>query len=156
MIEIQKVFETHVTGAEILVETLTEEGVTTVFGIPGGAISPVYDIFLESDLTHFLMRHEQAAAHAADGFYRASGKIAVALTTSGPGCLNLTTGLATAYKDRTTLLAITGQTPTSKMGTDSFQEVEATAVFRPIVKSTALITTPVLVEYMVKKLSKKE
>lgn len=152
MIEIQKVFETRVTGAEILVETLTEEGVTTIFGIPGGAISPVYDILSESELTHYLMRHEQAAAHAADGYYRASGIIAVALATSGPGCLNLTTGIATAYKDRSALLAITGQTPTSKIGSDSFQEVEPTSIFRPVVKSTALITTPRLVEYMVKKM----
>ncbi|KYK36169.1 MAG: hypothetical protein AYK19_09300 [Theionarchaea archaeon DG-70-1] len=152
MIEIQKVFETRVTGAEILVETLAEEGVTTIFGIPGGAISPVYDILSESELTHYLMRHEQAAAHAADGYYRASGTIAVALATSGPGCLNLTTGIATAYKDRSALLAITGQTPTHKIGSDSFQEVELTSIFRPIVKSTALITTPRLVEYMVKKM----
>ena len=152
MIEIQKVFENRITGAEILVETLTEEGVTTIFGIPGGAISPVYDIFSESELTHYLMRHEQAAAHAADGYYRASGTIAVALATSGPGCLNLTTGIATAYKDRSALLAITGQTPTHKIGSDSFQEVDTTSIFRPICKSTALITTPRLVEYMVKKM----
>ncbi len=152
MIEIERVFETCVTGAEILIETLIEEGITAIFGIPGGAISPVYDLFFDSGVTHYLMRHEQAAAHAADGYYRASHNIAVAMTTSGPGCLNLTTGLATAYKDRSTLLAITGQTPLSRIGTDSFQEVEATSVFRPIVKSTALITTPRLVEYMVKKM----
>lgn len=152
MIKAERVFETCVTGAEILIETLIEEGITTIFGIPGGAISPVYDLFFNSGVTHFLMRHEQAAAHAADGFYRASGTIAVAMATSGPGCLNLTTGLATAYKDRSTLLAITGQTPLSRIGTDSFQEVEATSVFRPIVKSTALITTPRLVEYLVKKM----
>ena len=152
MIEIERVFEAHVTGAEILIETLIEEGVTTIFGIPGGAISPVYDVFLESDVTHFLMRHEQAAAHAADGYYRASGNLAVAMTTSGPGSLNLTSGIATAYKDRSALLAITGQTTLPKMGSDSFQEVETCAVFRPIVKSTALITTPRLVEYMIKKM----
>ena len=152
MIEIERVFETCVTGAEILIETLIEEGITAIFGIPGGAISPVYDLFFDSGVTHFLMRHEQAAAHAADGYYRASGNIAVAMATSGPGCLNLTTGLATAFKDRSTFLAITGQTPLSRIGTDSFQEVEATSVFRPIVKSTALITTPRLVEYMVKKM----
>jgi acetolactate synthase-1/2/3 large subunit len=154
MIDIQKVFETHVTGAEILVNTLVEEGVTTIFGIPGGAISPVYDVFLESDITHYLVRHEQAAAHAADGFYRASGNIAVAMATSGPGCLNLATGVGTALKDRSALLAITGQTPLSKIGTDSFQEVEATSIFRTLTKSSALITTPRLVEYMVKKMIK--
>jgi len=154
MIEIEKVFETHVTGADILMETLIEEGVTTVFGIPGGAISPVYDLFQGSDMTHYLMRHEQAAAHAADGYYRTCGKIAVVVATSGPGALNLTTGLATAHKDRSALLAITGQTPLSKLGTDSFQEVRTTAVFRPIVKSTAVMTTPVLVKYMVKKMIK--
>lgn len=152
MIEIEKVFEAQVTGAEILIETLIEEGVTTIFGLPGGAISPVYDLFFDPGITHYLVRHEQAAAHAADGFYRVSGTIAVAMTTSGPGCLNLTTGLATAFKDRSALLAITGQTPLSKLGSDSFQEVKACAVFRPIVKSTALITTPRLVEYMIKKM----
>ena len=152
MIEIERVFETCVTGAEILIETLIEEGVTTIFGIPGGAISPVYDLFFDSGVTHYLMRHEQAAAHAADGYYRVSGDIAVAMATSGPGSLNLTTGLATAYKDRSTLLAITVQTNLSRIGTDSFQEVETTSIFRPIVKSTALITTPRLVEYMVKKM----
>ncbi|MGC1123095.1 MAG: thiamine pyrophosphate-binding protein [Candidatus Methanofastidiosia archaeon] len=152
MIEIEEVFETQVSGAEILIETLIEEGVTTIFGIPGGAISPVYDLFFDSGVTHYLMGHEQAAVHAADGFYRACGSIAVAMATSGPGCLNLTTGLAAAYKDRSALLAITGQTSLSKIGTDSFQEVGTTSVFKPIVKSSALITTPRLVEYMVKKM----
>jgi acetolactate synthase-1/2/3 large subunit len=154
MIEIQKVFETPVTGAEILIDALVEEGVTTIFGIPGGAISPVYNLFSESDITHYLMRHEQAAAHAADGFYRASGNIAVAMATSGPGCLNLATGIGTAFKDRSALLAITGQTLLSKMGTDSFQEVEATSVFDSITKSTTMIKTPRLVEYTIKKMIK--
>ncbi len=154
MIEIEKVFETHVTGAEILIQTLLEEGVTILFGIPGGAISPVYDLFLESTVTHYLVRHEQAAAHAADGYYRASGAMAVAITTSGPGALNLATAVATAYKDRSTLLAVTGQAPLPMIGTDSFQEVETASVFRPIVKSTALITTPKLVGYLVKKMIK--
>jgi acetolactate synthase-1/2/3 large subunit len=152
MIEIEEVFETQVSGAEILIETLIEEGVTTIFGIPGGAISPVYDLFFDSGVTHYLMGHEQAAAHAADGFYRACGSVAVAMATSGPGCLNLTTGLAAAYKDRSALLAITGQTSLSKIGTDSFQEVGTTSVFKPIVKSSALITTPRLIEYMVKRM----
>ncbi|MBU6996776.1 MAG: thiamine pyrophosphate-binding protein [Theionarchaea archaeon] len=152
MIEIEEVFETQVTGADILLETLMDEGITTVFGIPGGAISPVYDLFLDTGMTHYLMGHEQAAAHAADGFFRACGNIAVAMATSGPGSLNLTTGLATAYKDRSALLAITGQTSLSRIGTDSFQEVETTSVFDPIVKSSALVTTPKLVEYMVKKM----
>lgn len=154
MIEIEKVFETYVTGAEVLIQTLIEEDVTTIFGIPGGAISPVYDLFVDSGVTHYLMRHEQAAAHAADGYFRASGHIAVAMSTSGPGSMNLVTGIATAYKDRSTLLAITGQTPLPRIGTDSFQEVETTAVFRPIVKSTAIITTPKLVGYLVNKMIK--
>jgi len=94
MIEIKKVLEAPVTGAEILIETLMEEGITTIFGLPGGAISPVYDLFSDHGITHYLVRHEQAAAHAADGFYRASGTIAVAMTTSGPACLNLTTASA--------------------------------------------------------------
>ena len=147
MIEIEKVFETHTTGAEILIDALIDEGITTLFGIPGGAISPVFDLLGETDLAHILMKHEQAAAHAADGFFRVSGRIAVALTTSGPGCLNLTTGIATAYKDRSALLAITGQTPTNKKGTDSFQEVDPGSMFSPIVKQTVSISTPQLVEY---------
>ncbi|MBU7031005.1 MAG: thiamine pyrophosphate-binding protein [Theionarchaea archaeon] len=154
MIEIERVFETHITGAEILLNSLIDEGITTLFGIPGGAISPVFDLLLDTNLSHFLMRHEQAAAHAADGFFRASGRMAVALATSGPGCLNLTTGIATAYKDRSTLLAITGQTPTYKKGTDSFQEIDPAPIFSPIVKQTVSITTPQLVEYFIRNIMK--
>jgi len=100
------------TGAKLLVESLQREGVDTLFGYPGGQILPVYDELYDSPLRHILVRHEQAAAHAADGYARASGRVGVCIATSGPGACNLVTGLATAYMDSVPVVAITGQVPT--------------------------------------------
>lgn len=104
------------TGAKILVEGLQREGVETIFGYPGGVVLPIYDELYDSSLRHILVRHEQAAAHAADGFARASGRVGVCLATSGPGACNLVTGIATAYMDSVPIVAITGQVPTSQIG----------------------------------------
>ncbi|MCX6693651.1 MAG: thiamine pyrophosphate-binding protein, partial [Methanomicrobiales archaeon] len=109
-------------GAKILIEGLQREGVETIFGYPGGSVLPLYDELYHSSLRHILVRHEQAAAHAADGFARASGKVGVCLATSGPGACNLVTGIATAYMDSIPIVAITGQVPTTMLGNDAFQE----------------------------------
>ncbi|HEY9792424.1 MAG TPA: acetolactate synthase 2 catalytic subunit [Candidatus Obscuribacterales bacterium] len=121
-------------GASILVRSLENEGVTTVFGYPGGAIMPVYDALVDSNLRHILMRHEQAAALAADGYARATGKVGVCMATSGPGATNLVTGIANAYMDSIPIVAITGQVPMTSMGTDAFQEVDIFGITMPIVK----------------------
>src|SRR5487761_1890957 len=110
------------TGAQILWECLEQQGVTTVFGYPGGAILPAYDALKFSNIHHVLVRHEQGAAHMADGYARASGKVGVCVATSGPGALNLITGLATAHFDSVPVVAITGQVAAASIGTDAFQE----------------------------------
>ena len=116
----------RITGAEMVIEALKKENVEVIFGIPGGAMIPVYDALYKSDLRHILTRHEQAAAHAADGYARATGKVGVCFATSGPGATNLVTGLATAYMDSVPVVAFTGQVPTTLIGTDAFQETDAT------------------------------
>lgn len=121
-------------GAEILIKALEAEGVDTVFGYPGGAIMPVYDALIGSSLRHILMRHEQAAALAADGYARSSGRVGVCLATSGPGATNLVTGIANAFLDSIPLVAITGQVSQSMMGTDAFQEVDIFGISMPVVK----------------------
>src|SRR5580658_4250534 len=103
-------------GSEILIKALEAQGVDTIFGYPGGAIMPVYDALVDSAIKHILVRHEQAAAMAADGYARANGKVGVCLTTSGPGATNLITGIANAYADSVPIVAITGQVATSLMG----------------------------------------
>ena len=108
------------TGAEILVDTLVELGVEYVFGYPGGAVLPIYDALYSSSLKHILTRHEQGAAHAADGYARTSGKVGVVIATSGPGATNLVTGLANAHMDSVPLVAITGQVQSGLIGKDSF------------------------------------
>lgn len=123
-------------GAKALVKALEREGVKTIFGLPGGAIMPVYDELLDSEIRHVLVRHEQCAAHMADGYARASGRVGVCMATSGPGATNLLTGVATAYLDSTPMVAITGQVPTFMMGRDAFQEVDATGIFTPVTKYT--------------------
>jgi len=105
------------TGARILIEGLQREGVETIFGYPGGVVLPIYDELYNSSLRHILVRHEQAAAHAADGFARASGRVGVCLATSGPGACNLVTGIATAYMDSVPIVALTGQVPTTSLET---------------------------------------
>lgn len=129
------------TGAEILVRALIDEGVDTIFGYPGGAVLNIYDeLYKYSDkLNHILTSHEQGAAHAADGYARATGKVGVCLATSGPGATNLVTGIATAYMDSTPMVAITGNVPKSLLGRDSFQEVDITGVTMPITKHNYIV-----------------
>ncbi len=128
------------TGAQIVWECLVKEGVTTVFGYPGGAILPTYDAMLDYPVRHVLVRHEQGAAHMADGFARASGKVGVALATSGPGATNLTTGIATAMLDSSPTVFITGQVSSKVLGSDAFQEIDVTGITLPITKHNSLVT----------------
>src|SRR5262245_42534786 len=127
-------------GAQIVWEVLTEEGVEVVFGYPGGAIMPVYDAMLGYRIHHVLVRHEQGAAHMADGYARASGKVGVALATSGPGATNLVTGIATAMLDSSPIVCITGQVPSKLLGSDAFQETDITGVTLPTTKHNFLVT----------------
>jgi acetolactate synthase-1/2/3 large subunit len=127
-------------GAQIIWEVLVQEGVETVFGYPGGAIMPAYDAMLEYPIHHVLVRHEQGAAHMADGYARASGKVGVAMATSGPGATNLVTGIATAMLDSSPIVCITGQVGSSYLGTDAFQEIDITGVTLPITKHNYLVT----------------
>ena len=128
------------TGAQILWEALAREGVDVVFGYPGGAIMPAYDALLDSPIRHVLVRHEQGAAHMADGYARASGKVGVAIATSGPGATNLVTGIATAMLDSVPLVCITGQVGSRFLGSDAFQETDITGVTLPITKHNYLVT----------------
>ncbi len=127
------------TGAKILIEGLQREGVETIFGYPGGSVLPIYDELYDSSLQHILVRHEQAAAHAADGYARASGRVGVCLATSGPGACNLVTGIATAYMDSVPIVALTGQVPTALLGNDAFQESDITGITTPITKHNYLV-----------------
>ena len=130
----------ELTGAEITVRCLEEEGVEYVFGYPGGAVLYIYDeIFKQDKVKHILVRHEQGAVHAADGYARASGKVGVALVTSGPGATNAVTGIATAYMDSIPLVIISGQVPTPAIGLDAFQEVDTVGITRPCVKHNFLV-----------------
>jgi acetolactate synthase I/II/III large subunit len=128
------------TGAQIIWECLVKEGVDVVFGYPGGAILPTYDAMLDYPVRHVLVRHEQGAAHMADGYARASGRVGVAIATSGPGATNLTTGIATAMLDSSPTVFITGQVPSKVLGTDAFQETDVTGITLPITKHNALVT----------------
>ena len=129
-----------ISGSRMVMEALREEGVETVFGYPGGAALNIYDeTYKQSYFKHVLTRHEQAAVHAADGYARASGKVGVAFVTSGPGFTNAVTGLATAYSDSIPLILISGQVPTSLIGTDAFQEIDAVGISRPCVKHNYLV-----------------
>jgi acetolactate synthase I/II/III large subunit len=131
---------TRLTGSEIVWATLVGEGVTEVFGYPGGAILPVYDALRKFPIHHILVRHEQGAAHMADGYARASGKVGVAIATSGPGATNLVTGIATAMLDSIPMVCITGQVSSKVLGSDAFQEVDITGITLPITKHNFLIT----------------
>lgn len=121
-------------GAEILIKVLEEEGVKTIFGYPGGVLLDIYDELYRSKIRHILVRHEQGAVHAADGFARASGEVGVVLVTSGPGAANTVTGIATAYMDSIPIVVLTGQVPTHLIGTDAFQEVDIIGITRPCTK----------------------
>lgn len=128
------------TGAEIVVQCLQRENVKYVFGYPGGAVLHIYDAFFEQDqIRHVLVRHEQAAVHAADGYARASGEVGVALVTSGPGATNAVTGIATAYGDSIPVVILSGQVPTAMIGQDAFQEVDTVGITRPCVKHNFLV-----------------
>jgi acetolactate synthase-1/2/3 large subunit len=129
----------RLTGAEIVWATLVGEGVDTVFGYPGGAILPVYDALRKFPIHHVLVRHEQGASHMADGYARASGKVGVALATSGPGATNLITGIATAMLDSIPMVCITGNVPSKVLGTDAFQEVDITGITLPVTKHNFLV-----------------
>ncbi|PPK60781.1 acetolactate synthase large subunit [Malaciobacter marinus] len=128
------------TGAKMVIESLHQEGVKTVFGYPGGAIMNVYDeIYKQNHFEHILNRHEQASIHAAEGYARSTGKVGVAIVTSGPGFTNAVTGLATAYMDSIPLVVISGQVPTAIIGTDGFQEIDAVGISRPCTKHNYLV-----------------
>jgi acetolactate synthase-1/2/3 large subunit len=129
-------------GARILWESLVREGVTTVFGYPGGAILPAYDAMPQYPIRHVLVRHEQGATHMADGYARATGKVGVAIATSGPGATNMVTGIATAMMDSSPIVCITGQVSSSLLGTDAFQEVDINGITLPITKHNYLVTRP--------------
>ncbi|NLA10491.1 MAG: acetolactate synthase large subunit, partial [Microbacteriaceae bacterium] len=131
---------TTLTGAEAVVRSLEMLGITDVFGIPGGAILPVYDPLMDSKvLRHVLVRHEQGAGHAAEGYAAATGKVGVCIATSGPGATNLVTAIADAYMDSVPMLAITGQVYSTLMGTDAFQEADIVGITMPITKHSFLV-----------------
>lgn len=132
----------QISGAQLIIKCLEEQGVNTVFGYPGGAILPFYDALRGSAVRHILTAHEQGAAHAADGYARASGNVGVCVATSGPGATNLVTGLATAFMDSIPLVAITGQVAISMIGRDAFQEVDITGITMPITKHNFLVKCP--------------
>lgn len=141
----------NITAAEALLKVMEEEGVKHIFGYPGGAILPVYDALKDfQNLKHILVRHEQAAVHAASGYARSTGKVGVAMATSGPGATNLITGIANAYMDSIPVVIITGQVPTVQVGSDAFQEVDITGITIPITKHNYLIKNPHDVSRIVK------
>ena len=129
------------TGADILLECLLEQGADSIFGYPGGAVLPIYDALYKykDKITHYLVSHEQGAAHAADGYARSTGRVGVCLATSGPGATNLVTGIATAYMDSSPIVAITGNVPLAMLGKDSFQEIDIAGVTMPITKHNFIV-----------------
>ena len=137
-------------GGEAIIESLKNMGVKTIFGYPGGQTIPFYDMLYDSELDHILVRHEQCAAHAADGYARASGRVGVCVATSGPGATNLVTGIATAYMDSSPIVAITGQVPTHLIGNDAFQEADIIGITMPITKHSYQPKNPDLIPSMVK------
>ena len=137
-------------GGEAIIESLKNMGVKTIFGYPGGQTIPFYDMLYDADIDHILVRHEQAAAHAADGYARASGNVGVCLATSGPGATNLVTGIGTAYMDSSPIVAITGQVPTHLIGNDAFQEADIVGITMPIVKHSYQPKNPDLIPSIIK------
>ena len=128
------------TGAKMVVKALKDQGVDTVFGYPGGAVLPIYDeIFQQNEIRHILVRHEQGAVHAAEGYARSTGKPGVVLVTSGPGATNAVTGLTDALMDSIPLVVITGQVPTFMIGSDAFQEADTVGITRPCTKHNWLV-----------------
>ena len=130
----------QMTGAGIVIQALKDQGVEVVFGYPGGAVLPIYDeIFQQNDIRHILVRHEQGAVHMAEGYARSTGKVGVALVTSGPGATNAVTGLTDALMDSIPIIVITGQVPTFMIGTDGFQEADTVGITRPCTKMNWLV-----------------
>ncbi|UCD88397.1 MAG: acetolactate synthase large subunit, partial [Desulfobacterales bacterium] len=127
------------TGAKIITAVLKEEGVDTIFGYPGGVVIDIFDELYRTDIKHILVRHEQGAAHAADGYARAKGSVGVCLVTSGPGATNTVSGLASAYMDSIPIVVLTGQVPTPLIGNDAFQEVDIVGITRPCTKHNYLV-----------------
>jgi acetolactate synthase-1/2/3 large subunit len=136
---VQGVINMKLTGAQVLIQCLKEQGVDTIFGFPGGAVLPIYDALFDSDLVHILTAHEQGATHGADGYARATGKVGVVFATSGPGATNTVTGIATAYMDSVPMVVFTGQVPLALLGKDSFQEVDITGITLPITKHNYIV-----------------
>src|SRR5580704_16172914 len=130
----------RLTGAQALIKSLEHEGVEVVFGLPGGAILPVYDPLLDSPIRHILVRHEQGAGHMAEGYAQVTGRPGVAMVTSGPGATNIVTPLADAYMDSIPIVVITGQVGTAAIGTDAFQEVDTTGITMGVTKHNWLVT----------------
>ena len=129
-----------VTGADIVIKALIDQGVEVIFGYPGGAVLPLYDaLFKQNQITHILVRHEQAAVHAAEGYARSTGKVGVVLVTSGPGATNAVTGLTDALMDSVPIVCLTGQVPTHLIGNDAFQEADTTGITRPCTKHNYLV-----------------
>src|SRR6056297_790466 len=130
----------QLTGAEIVLKALADQGVDTVFGYPGGAVLPIYDaLFQQNSIRHILVRHEQAAVHMAEGYARSTGKVGVVLVTSGPGATNAVTGLTDALMDSIPIVCLTGQVPTHLIGNDAFQECDTTGITRPATKHNYLV-----------------
>ena len=132
----------RMSGAKALIESLKMEKVEVIFGFPGGAIMPVYDELLDSGISHVLVRHEQSAAHMADGYARVSGRVGVCMATSGPGSTNLVTGIATAHMDSSPIVAFTGQVARPFIGKDSFQEIDIIGITANIVKHNYQVRDP--------------
>ena len=133
---------TKTNGGEALIKSLEMEGVDVMFGLPGGAILPVYDPIIDSPIRHILVRHEQGAGHMAEGFAHATGRPGVAMVTSGPAATNIVTPLCDAYMDSVPMVCITGQVPYAAIGTDAFQECDTTGITLPVTKHNFLITDP--------------
>ena len=132
----------EMTGAEMVIEALADQGVEHLFGYPGGAVLPIYDaLFQQQKVTHILVRHEQGAVHAAEGYARSTGKVGCVLVTSGPGATNAVTGLTDALCDSIPLVVITGQVPTHLIGNDAFQECDTVGITRPCTKHNYLVKT---------------
>lgn len=134
---------TTLPGAEVLLRALVEQGVEVIFGYPGGAVLPIYDaLFKQDHIRHVLVRHEQAAVHAAEAYARSTGKVGVVLVTSGPGATNAVTGLLDAMMDSIPLVCLSGQVPTPLIGNDAFQEADTTGITRPVTKYNYLVRKP--------------
>src|SRR6201747_2148730 len=132
----------QMTGAQSLIRSLEAAGTTDIFGIPGGRILPAYDPLMAPSIRHILVRHEQGAGHAAEGYASATGKVGVCMATSGPGATNLVTPIANAYMDSVPIVAITGQVSSSSIGTDALQEADIRGITMPITKHNYLVTDP--------------